>query len=87
MKIYCIERSGEIQYEEKYCITVLAPNEAMARKLASKKAGKEGPNPWLNKDLSSCEELKINSLVINDQIIGRTKCLWVLVIPQCKFHA
>lgn len=58
MKLYLLKRKSLCRYDEADSFVVRAKNSAQARKLASKGAGDEGKQTWLNKNGSSCRSLK-----------------------------
>lgn len=58
MKLYLLKRFTHIDYDEISVFAVRADSEERARYLAGNEAADEGKETWLDKNKSSCEEIK-----------------------------
>lgn len=60
MKVYFLNRLGELEYDVAEGFIVLADSEKEARALASRQHGDEGPATWTSSKLSTCEEVRLS---------------------------
>ena len=51
--------NGWPTFETNIALVVRAPSEMVARQLAAQSSAAEGTQPWLNADMTSCEELTL----------------------------
>jgi hypothetical protein len=57
MKLWLIEQSAQVDWDEAVGFVIRAESEVEARKMASKEAGDEGAVTWLDIAHSNCVEL------------------------------
>lgn len=69
MSLYHLERIEEAGWDEAIEMVVRARSAQVARKIASEYAGDEGAATWLNVELTTCRELKVDGaegLIVRD---------------------
>lgn len=57
MKLWLLNRIGNTSYDEARGFVVRAETCNAARRIASSRSRGEGPEPWIDKKFSTCEEV------------------------------